>query len=253
MAEDNFAMGYALGQDSGGGRSGGFLGDDGLLAIVILAMIFGWGGNGFGGGFGGGGGVGAEVQRGFDTSNIVGKLDRLGDGLCDGFYAVNTSLMNGFHGVDNAICTLGYQTQNGFNTLGSQLAACCCNVERGIDGVNYNLATQVCDLKQTMNSNTRDIIDSQNCGTRAILDFLTESKIEKLQAENQALRFSASQDRQNALLTTAMTAQTNALIDRIAPYPVAAYNVPAPFAVGGFGYGYGGFGRDGGCGCGCGC
>lgn len=100
---------------TGNGRNNdGMWGGDGWWAIIIFAMIFGWGGFG-GNGWGGNGGMGATasaytdsaIQRGFDTQAIIGKLDGITNGLCDGFYAQNTAVMNGFHGVDNAICNLG--------------------------------------------------------------------------------------------------------------------------------------------------
>lgn len=226
--------------------------DNGAWWIVIL-LIFGWGGFGNFGGNGMNGGVGSEVQRGFDTQAIIGKLDGINSGLCDGFYAQNTAIMNGFHGVDNAICNLGYQTQQGFNTtnialmqgqnaLQSQLANCCCETREAIQGVNYNMATNTCALQNTMNNNTRDIIDSQNAGTRAILDYLCQDKIAALQAENNDLRRAASQDRQNALLTTAMSAQTQQIINAVNPAPIPAYQVPNPNV-------YYGCGCNTGCGC----
>ncbi len=226
--------------------------DNGAWWIVIL-LIFGWGGFGNFGGNGMNGGVGSEVQRGFDTQAIIGKLDGINSGLCDGFYAQNTAIMNGFHGVDNAICNLGYQTQQGFNTtnialmqgqnaLQSQLANCCCETREAIQGVNYNMATNTCALQNTMNNNTRDIIDSQNAGTRAIIDFLTNDKIATLQAENNDLRRAASQDRQNALLTTQMAAQTQQIINTVKPAPIPAYQVPNPNV-------YYGCGCNTGCGC----
>lgn len=226
--------------------------DNGAWWIVIL-LIFGWGGFGNFGGNGMNGGVGSEVQRGFDTQAIIGKLDGINSGLCDGFYAQNTAIMNGFHGVDNAICNLGYQTQQGFNTtnialmqgqnaLQSQLANCCCETREAIQGVNYNMATNTCALQNTMNNNTRDIIDSQNAGTRAILDYLCQDKIAALQAENNDLRRAASQDRQNALLTTQMAAQTQQIINAVNPAPIPAYQVPNPNV-------YYGCGCNTGCGC----
>ena len=211
---------------TGGYADGAGWGDGGWLwIIVVFALLFGWGNNGFGNGFGNGGGYAAtvatqaDIQRGFDTQNIVGKLDGINNGLCDGFYAQNTALMNGFHGIDNAICNLGYQTQQGFNTtnvalmqgqnaLQAQLADCCCQNRESISQVRFDMAQDTCALQNTMNTNTRDIIESQNAGTRAILDYLCQDKIATLQAENNDLRLAASQDRQNALLTTAMTAQT---------------------------------------------
>ena len=248
--------------NGGYGNNGGWADGGWLWIIVVFALLFGWGNGGWGG-FGGNNGGGyvataatqADIQRGFDTQSIIGKLDGLSNGLCDGFYAQNTAIMNGFHGVDNAICNLGYQTQQGFNTtnialmqgqnvLQTQLANCCCETREAIQGVNYNMAQNTCALQNTMNNNTRDIIDSQNAGTRAILDYLCQDKIATLTAENNDLRRAASQDRQNALLTTAMTAQTNQIIQAVNPTAIPAYVVPNPNAY----YGYG-------CGCNssCGC
>lgn len=222
--------------------------------IVVFAIFGGWG-NGFGG-FGGGmnGGVGSEIQRGFDNQAVISKLDGISNGLCDGFYAMNNSMLTGFNGINTNIMQTGFGIQQAINAdtvanmqntnaLQSQLANCCCETREAIQGVNYNMATNTCALQNTMNNNTRDIIDSQQAGTRAILDFLTNDKIATLQAENNDLRRAASQDRQNALLTTTMAAQTNQIIDAVRPTPVPSF--PASNL---YGYAYG-------CGCntGCGC
>lgn len=120
---NDLATGVLLGQNSNNGYNNGF-GAYGAewLWIIVLFALFGWGGNGFGG-FGGNGARYAtqgDVQRGFDTSTIVSKLDGISNGLCDGFYAVNTSLLNGFNGTERAICDLGYNLQSCLNkTVGS--------------------------------------------------------------------------------------------------------------------------------------
>ena len=103
------------------------------------------------------------------------------------------------------------------------------------------MAQNTCALQNTMNNNTRDIIDSQNAGTRAILDFLTQDKIATLTAENNDLRRAASQDRQNALLTTQMAAQTQQIINAVNPPAIPAYVVPNPNTY------YGGCGCNSGC------
>lgn len=219
--------------------------------IVVFAIFGGWG-NGFGGFGGTNGGVGSEIQRGFDNQAVISKLDGISNGLCDGFYAMNNSMLTGFNGINTNITQTGYGIQQAVNAdtvanmqntnaLQSQLANCCCETREAIQGVNYNMATNTCALQNTMNNNTRDIIDSQQAGTRAILDFLTNDKIATLTAENNDLRRAASQDRQNALLTTAMTAQTNQIINAVNPAPIPAYTVPNPNA-----YAYG-------CGCNAGC
>lgn len=219
--------------------------------IVVFAIFGGWG-NGFGGFGGTNGGVGSEIQRGFDNQAVVSKLDGISNGLCDGFYAMNNSMLTGFNGINTNIMQTGYGIQQAVNAdtvanmqntnaLQSQLANCCCETREAIQGVNYNMATQANALQNTMCNNTRDIIDSQQAGTRAILDFLTNDKIATLQAENNDLRRAASQDRQNALLTTTMAAQTNQIIDAVRPTPVPSF--PASNL---YGYAYG-------CGCNTGC
>ena len=194
------------------------------------------------------GGVGSEIQRGFDNQAVVSKLDGITNGLCDGFYAVQ----NGMNGINTNILQTGFGIQQAINAdtvanmqntnaLQSQLANCCCDTRESIQGVNYNMAQNTCALQNTMNSNTRDIIDSQNAGTRAILDYLCNEKISSLQAENSDLRRAASQDRQSALLTTQMAAQTQQIINAVNPSAIPAYVVPNPNA-----YAYG-------CGCNTGC
>lgn len=215
------------------GNGNGLFGGDSWAWIIVLLLLFGWGGNG-GAGFGGFGGGGySEVQRGFDHNSVINKLDGLTYGLSDSTYALNNAITGGFHSVQ------------------SQLADCCCATQRAIDGVNFNMAKGFCDLGNVVNSSTRDILESNNANTRAILDFLTNDKISTLQAENQSLKFQASQAAQNAFITANQEAQTAELIRRLgADCPVPAYVVPNPNCCYNplgfnFGNGYG----AGGCGC----
>ena len=247
--DENFAMGYAMGQDNGNGNNDGlFGGSGGWLGILLLIALLG-GGLGWGGGFGGfGGGAGlqgmatrADINEGFALNNITSGITAIQQGIADATYALNNSLMTGFHGVDRGFCDLGHQ-----------LSDCCCATQRAIDGVNYNLATQTNALQTAMCTNTRDIIDSQREGTRAILDFLTQDKISTLTAENQALKFAASQANQNAFITANQEAQTAELIRRLGrDNPVPAYVVPNPNCCYGNPVGVGYNGYNGGCGCAC--
>ena len=207
------------------GNGDGMFGDGGWW-IILLFLFAGWG-RGFGGGFGGGGyeapcATQADVRAAVDQQTLISKLDQQTYGLADSTYALNNSIMNGFHGVDTAVCTLGYNMQNGFNAISHQLSDCCCEtgraLERGFADTNYNLATQACDTRRAIADSTRDIIDSNNAGVRSILDFLTQDKIATLQAENQGLRLAASQAAQNAYL-----------VSELRPCPVPAYTVPNPY------------------------
>lgn len=199
MSDDSMALGYALGQDSNGGNNngGGFFGNEGLWAVIILAIIFGgmWGGNGYGNNGGGaaqflpyaiGGSSAAtqaDIQRGFDTSTIIGKLDGISNGLCDGFYAMNTGMLNGFNGVDNAICNLGYTMQGGFNAtqmammqnqnaLSTQIAQCCCDNRAALADLKYDMATSDCSIKTLVNQLAQQIMWGQQNGIRDLSDLI---------------------------------------------------------------------------------
>ena len=206
------------------GNGDGMFGDSGWW-IILLFLFAGWG-RGFGGGFGGGYeapcATQADVRAAVDQQTLISKLDQQTYGLADSTYTLNSAIMSGFHGVDTAVCTLGYNMQNGFNTLSHQLSDCCCEtgraIERGFADTNYNLATQACDTRRAIADSTRDIIDSNNAGVRSILDFLVQDKITALQAENQGLKLAASQAAQNAYL-----------VNELRPCPVPAYTVPNPY------------------------
>ena len=225
------------GNNNGWGADGGWI----WFLVVILAIFGGWGGNGFG--FGGGGrdacATQADVRAAVDQQTLISKLDQQTYGLADSTFALNNTIVNGFHGVDNAICTLGYQNQQGFNELAHQISDCCCATKESIQGVNYNLATQTSALQNTMCNNTRDIIDNQNANSRAIIDFLVNDKMASLQAENQNLKLAASQ-----------AAQNQYLVSELRPCAKPAYITCSPYqSAYGFGLNNNGYGCNTGCGC----
>ena len=238
------------------GRNGeGAWGDGSWWIILLFLFAFngGWGGNG---GYGLGGGRGqSEVAYSFDMNGLENGVRGIQQGLCDGFYAMNTGMLGGFSdvqstlcqgfaGVNSAITNATYDNliamnannnavTSGITALGTQLAQCCCDnryaLATGFADINYNLATQACDTRRAIADSTRDIIDSNNAGVRSILDFLTQDKIATLTAENQSLKFAASQAAQNALLVANQDAQTAELIRRLGrDCPVPAYVVPNP-------------------------
>lgn len=216
----------------------GLFGDNGAWWIIVL-LLFGWGRNGFGGGFGGNGGVGENYILATDFATIERKLDGINNGICDSTFALNNTVTNGFFGVQNSL-TQGFAGLNtallqGNYNLSSQLADCCCGIKtqladgfcsigRGLDGVNYNLATNTCAITNAINTGIRDIVDNQNANYRALHDEIVANRIEDKNAQIQAqqneinaLRLSASQERQNAYL-----------LSELKPCPSPAYFVPNP-------------------------
>ena len=204
---------------------------------IILLFLFAFGG-GWGGFNGRNGDIATQqdVRAAVDQQTLISKLDQQTYGLADSVYALNNTIVNGFHGVDNAICTLGYQNQGLINNLSHQMSDCCCEtqraIERGFCDTNYNLATQSCDTRRTIVDNARDIIDNTNNGIRSILDFLTQDKIATLQTENQTLKFAASQ-----------AAQNNYLVNQLRPCPIPAYTVANPYCCNSY------YNKNFGCGC----
>ena len=263
MMENSYSLAdIAAATGNGGNNNSGWGADGGAwwLIVLFLFVFCGWG-NGYGG-FGGNGGgqavQGALTREQACIDNNFQNLMRETAGISD---AVNV----GFANLNSTICQQQYDTaqminglqgtvQSGFNAtnvallqgqnaLQRQIADCCCEEREAIQGVNYNMAQNTCAITNAMNNNTRDIIQSQEAGTRAILDYLCQDKIQTLQSENQGLRLAASQQAQN-----------NYLISQLKPQPVPAYPAASPCGLGNWspavlanGYGY-----NGGCGCNCG-
>ena len=240
----------------------GMWGGDGFWVIFLFFLLAcgGWNNNGGWGGNAGTNGSGfqgwatrADINDGFALNNIQSGINGITQGICDSTYALNNTITNGISNVQMALV----QGLNGVNSqlssLGYQMQDCCCQTQRAIDGVNYNMSQSFCNLQNAMNNNVRDIIDNQNAGTQAIMSYLQQKENADLRAENQALRFQASQSEQNAFITANQSAQTAELIRRLgADCPVPAYVVPNPNCCYGnpigVGYGHNGYSYNG-CGC----
>lgn len=239
----------------GNNRNNNGMFGDGCWWIWIILLFFCWGGNGWGNGFGGNGNNGggavpylsgaatrSDISEGFALNGIQSGITGIQQGICDSTYALSNAINSGLHSTDMQLCQGFNGVQQGFNQLGYELQNCCCQTQNAIQGVRYDMATQACDTRNLIQNTTRDLMDNNNANTRSILDFLVNDKISSLQAENQNLKFQASQANQNAYITATIDAQTGELIRRCCPSPVPAYQVPAP-------YPYCGNGGCGGCGC----
>lgn len=256
---DEMALGYALGQDSNNNccNNGGMFGSyNGILELAALGLIFGGFGGGFGfGGFGGGGALNGAVTRAeladsFNFNNLDSAVRGVQQGLCDGFYAMNTSILNTNANISKAVCDLGYATQQGINStnialmqgfngvqagqnaLGNQLASCCCEtqrlMERGFCDIGYALAT-----------NTNSIIQNQHNDTDRVIAKLDQmeatrqaEKIATLQLENQSLKNVISRADDVGNIRAAIDASAAEILRRSGhECPSAAYLVQPPTPV----------------------
>lgn len=183
----------------------------GLIGLALVAGLFGgWGNGGFG--FGGGRGYGnpatqADLAAGFANSEIMSDLNGIINAQTQGFAGLNSAISNasstlgynmlqGFHGVDNALCSLTHQ-----------ISDCCCTTQRNIDSLRFDMSKGFCDVIRSNQDNTREI-----------LNYLTSEKISALQAENASLTAQLSQN-----------AQTRTLIDTLRPTAVPAYITCSPY------------------------
>lgn len=255
MGNEGISVADALalrGNNGGGGGFGNGFGGDGWW-IIVLILLFGAGGWGRGGFGGGGGGYDAcctpataqGVADAFNFNQLDNGLRGLEQGLCNGFYTsaqqinsvlaalqncccdTKVGMLTGFNGVNQGICTLGYNVQAGFNTLGNQLASCCCDLERGQEAIKYEIANV---------ANTLMVAGDKN--TDRIINYLTQTEMDKLRTELQSAQFQLSQ-----------LSQTDNIINRLMPVAKPAYLTCSPYAsafgLGNYNVGY----NNGGCGC----
>ena len=205
---------------NGSGNGFGFGGDGAWFLIILFLFAFcGWGGNGWGNNAGNSGGVVDGYVLASDFSNIERKMDLINGGLCDGFYAVNNTLLTGFGNAELSRANQQAALMQQLSAMQMQAANCCCENRAAVAQVRYDMATQACDTRNTVQNATRDIVENQNANSRAILDFLTNSKMRDLESANQELRLAASQ-----------AAQNNYLISQLRPTPIPSYQSCNPWA-----------------------
>lgn len=267
---------------TGNGRNGGdgAWGGDGYWWIILF-LIWGWGGNGYGFGNGGGAGMQGALTRGdlcmdMNFNDLQNGVRNISDAVNVGFSNLNSTICHqqydtamlinnvlaavngGFSGLNSTICQQQYDTamqlnamnmanMQNTNAIQNQIASCCCDVREGISGINYNLATQACDTRNTIQNTTRDIIDNQNANARAILDKLTAQEIAAKDAQiaNQTQKIFGLE------LAASQAAQNNYLISRLNPTPVPAYPAASPCGLGNWAPQVLANSQYNGCGCAC--
>lgn len=159
----------------------------------------------------------ADLFEGFNNQEVMNGIRGIQNGLCDGFYAMNTSNLQGQFDLSSKLAENRFAQQN-----------CCCETNRNIDAVRYENAKNTCDIITSGNMNTRDIIDSQNAGFQKILDTMCQDKIDALRTELQS-----------AQLQLGNLSQTNTIINAVRPFPQPAYITCSPYAAANTGCGVG--------------
>lgn len=244
LTDDNFVMPVA---PTGSGGFGGMGNDWGWIILLLLFAGGGWG-NGFGGGMD----VypwmnqSNQVNDGFMNQMLNTSVNGIQNAITSGFGDMQTALCGGFagvnasvNGVQNGITAQMYnntiadlersfasQTANtaGLNNISQQLSQCCCD--------NRLATCQTQNLVASESAATRLAIQEQ---TQAILDKMCQQEIDALKSQNLALQnqlnmanMQASQVAQTSQLIADNTAQTQYIVNRVAPYPIPAYTVANP-------------------------
>ena len=245
----------------GYGRSNdGGWGNDWWAVIIILALFGGFGNRGglFGGGYGGSGcgccapATCADLQAGFNNQAVTNKLNGLENGLCSLGYDqlaqmnnIGTQIQQGNFALQQTLNNNAIAQMQDTNAVSRQLADCCCENRAAIKDVQYNAALNNSALLQAINNQTNTIVQNDNANYRALHDELVayqmqqkDDTIAELRTQVQAFNLAVSQRNQN-----------DYLIDKLQPCPTPAYVVPNPNCC----YNYGNFGFNNGCGCNNGC
>lgn len=264
-----FTMPVQPANNYGGGFGDGAYGGW-FWIIILIVLLFGDWGNGYG--FGGFGGNGSTVAEGYvltnDFSNLSrqisegfgateSKLDSISNGICSLGYdqlaqmnGINQNIANTGNVLQNAITQQSIADMGNMNALtaqmtglGTQLADCCCQsryeTATKFADLNYNIATQDCQIRQNISDVGRNLADVGNENTRAILaaiqsikDDAKDEKIATLQTQLSEARLLQNNNAQTCAFNEAIDRAVRELTPKP---PVAAFQVPAPWQYNGCG------------------
>lgn len=240
------------------GYGADFFGGNGAWIILFLfAMMWGgWGGFGMNGGMGGGmstfpwllaanQNTAGEVSNGFANQAVLSAIN----GVQAATQNVGTQLYSNEIASLNRSFDAQTATMQGFNGLQSQLAQCCCDNRLATANLSALVQSENCADREALSNGIRDIITSNNAGVQRILDQMCNDKLDaknekiaELQQQLMMKDLAASQVSQTAALVADNTAQTQYIVNRVAPYPIPSYQVANP-------YGYNSCNCNTGCGC----
>jgi hypothetical protein len=179
--------------------------------------------------------------------------------LVQGQNAITNAVANGKFDTVQAIANDRFDTvqaitnaTNGLNMTLMQNEAnrqqCCCDNKAALADLKNVIATENCADRAAISDGIRDILTNQTANTQAILNKMSQQELEAKNTEIANLRtqlnmqnLAASQSAQTAQLIADNTAQTQYIVNRVAPYPSPAYvvNPPTPY---GYGFNYGNYG-----------
>ena len=224
----------------GGGNNGGLFGGD--LSIIVLFFLFMMMG-GWGGGFGGFGGDGLypwmnnsqNINSGFRDQMLNTQINGIQNSITAGFGDIQTALCGGFAGITNTLNSNQMADMERSFSVQSALQNCCCENRAATADLKYTVATEACADRAAISDALQKVIASSTADTQRILDKMCQqenealkTKIIELQNQVNLQALAASQTAQTAQLVADNTAQTQYIVNRVAPYPIPSYTVANP-------------------------
>ena len=214
----------------GNGNGGnGFLGGDGIWALLLFALLFGngnWGGNG---GFGGNGfdngyawlsngqkEIMQNTNNGFDTLHLSNQLEGTRDGinalsnqLCNSTSSITGAITNGFYNSEISANNRQMANMQQNFDLSRQFADCCCENRLGIQDLKSTVISENCQDREVLREIGQNILVNQTANTQKIIDEIfkdrldeKDDKIAELNRQLQMADLRASQIAQTQAITS---------------------------------------------------
>lgn len=260
---------YPMYGNGGFGGNNGFLGGDGIWAILLFALLFGNGGWGNGFGFGGNGfdngyawlsngqkEIMNNTNNGFDTLHLSNQIEGVRDGvyglsnqMCNSTSDIVSAVNNGFANAEvsnnarqianmNQAFNSQISTLQGFNGLQKSLDNCCCENRLGIANLNSTILSENCADRAALADGLKDVLINQTANTQRILDQLCNDKIDEknekirdLERQLSMADLKASQVAQNAFISQGFANEVDALYNRLNSCPVPSTPVYGRTAI----------------------
>ena len=239
---------YPMYGNGGFGGSNGFLGGDGIWAILLFALLFGNGGWG-NGGFGFGGNafdngyawlsngqkeIMQNTNTGFDTLHLSNQIEGVRDGiyglsnqLCNCCADMSQTVNNGFFNAEIAASNRQMADMNQNFALSQQLSTASADNRLGIANLGSDIAREACATRTSDTQNTQTLLNAITGGIQSIKDQICNDKIDEkndtisqLRQELLYARGQASQTAQNAFISKGFADEVDALYNRLSNCPV---------------------------------
>jgi hypothetical protein len=180
------------------------------------------------------------------SNQIEGVRDNVNEvqsAICSSTASINSNISNGFYSSE--IANTNRQMANmqqafnnqlstlqSFNGLERQLCECCADNRLATANLGADIAREACSTRFADANNTRDIIDSNNRNSQAILDKLCQLELDGFKRENEQLRsqlqfanMQASQVQQTADLRENNAVVANRLVSELRSCPIPSQPV----------------------------